>query len=113
MKDHPRACGENRTGTRGRAVKTGSPPRMRGKHRLQRAAPLHAGITPAHAGKTMFYLRPKTEEQDHPRACGENGRFILKMCILTGSPPRMRGKRKIKTEPWVDTGITPAHAGKT
>ena len=50
--DHPRACGENMTGSYRRLRKKGSPPRMRGKP-LEVLVVLHSeGITPAHAGKT-------------------------------------------------------------
>ena len=45
--------------------------------------------------------------------CGENLNIDYIKSIGAGSPPRVRGKRKIKTDPWVDTGITPACAGKT
>ena len=53
--DHPRGCGENFANHNFLPPKTGSPPRMRGKHqhlyRLMRAL----RITPADAGKTVYY----------------------------------------------------------
>ena len=52
--DHPRACGENQRTDALQAVRDGSPPRMRGKLFRNRAAPVHARITPAHAGKTTY-----------------------------------------------------------
>ena len=53
------------------------------------------------------------DEQDHPRACGEY--FLLRepQNIRIGSPPRMRGIRKIDVFHHPCTGITPAHAGNT
>ena len=90
--DHPRACGENRLSTDSRICWTGSPPRMRGKPAGIDTAPSVTGITPAHAGKTITTSGHYGLVRDHPRACGENGRYILKICVMTGSPPRMRGK---------------------
>ena len=60
--DHPRACGENTTRKAVRGKCPGSPPRMRGKLTAFSLAPVRAGITPAHAGKTwscnFFNLQP-------------------------------------------------------
>ena len=50
--DHPRACGENLCGNSGNSTANGSPPRMRGKHKLLHVAAACGRITPAHAGKT-------------------------------------------------------------
>ena len=51
-KDHPRACGENRSHSRGCENIDGSPPRMRGKLFAVSGFFAAPGITPAHAGKT-------------------------------------------------------------
>ena len=112
-RDHPRACGENQVRFPLRLSSSGSPPRMRGKHRECRGKPGGCGITPAHAGKTS----PKTPdgrlERDHPRACGENAALLLCLSLIPGSPPRMRGKPGVNGVRVVSGGITPAHAGKT
>ena len=55
-------------GTNGRQV--GSPPRMRVKHAISRDGSVFAGITPAHAGKTLTSACLRLARQDHPRACG-------------------------------------------
>ena len=52
LRDHPRACGENRRARRFSMVASGSPPRMRGKLDDIIAGPDLGRITPAHAGKT-------------------------------------------------------------
>ena len=94
-RDHPRACGENAAEMLSGSRLAGSPPRMRGKPASRALAGADAGITPAHAGKTMIrhpFLLP------HP---------------LQGSPPRMRGKHAVVGRDDRRGGITPAHAGKT
>ena len=50
----------------------GSPPRVRGKVKVQSTLRL--------------------ERRDHPRVCGEKGRKMKQLFIGLGSPPRMRGK---------------------
>ena len=70
--DHPRGCGENLCCTIPTARSSGSPPRMRGKHRKQIYNQSNNGITPADAGKTAYTQCGGYEIQDHPRGCGEN-----------------------------------------
>ena len=74
-------------------VRTGSPPRMRGKLSEVCMKVVYIRITPADAGKTFV------------------NSFILP--ISYGSPPRMRGKQKFPALPRNVFGITPADAGKT
>ena len=70
--DHPRACGENLLLRFSTPPKTGSPPRMRGKHLRVRRFCRPERITPAHAGKTCAVAFATATNSDHPRACGEN-----------------------------------------
>ena len=54
-----------------------------------------------------------TEEEDHPRRCGEKVPHAVVLCDDVGSPPQMRGKvykRIIKENGAI---ITPADAGKS
>ena len=51
--DHPRVCGENGSSFRIRSIAWGSPPRVRGKHRVAQGQFVQRGITPACAGKTL------------------------------------------------------------
>ena len=90
--DHPRACGENRSGRRKRRSQPGSPPRMRGKLLRIQHIRQRGGITPAHAGKTRVRVRALRAIWDHPRACGENTSGRPPYKNYAGSPPRMRGK---------------------
>ena len=71
------------------------------------------GITPADAGKTTDEDVWEFLRQDHPRGCGENARMKLQSFLKTGSPPRMRGKRKDEITKFFEDRITPADAGKT
>ena len=112
-RDHPRACGENILFPAFRNLFLGSPPRMRGKRVDKGIFEFLLGITPAHAGKTHCIECRKSGFQDHPRACGENTAKSLRSFALTGSPPRMRGKRFITGFSCACARITPAHAGKT
>ena len=90
--DHPRGCGENLKSRVCPKIRTGSPPRMRGKRMLpQTTAPFH-GITPADAGKTKINLGPEGTVKDHPRRCGENQDELLRKAVKNGSPPQVRGK---------------------
>ena len=113
FQDHPRGCGENHGIGGATGVYSGSPPRMRGKlTRDLRAAPA-VRITPADAGKTHLSGLPIRDAQDHPRGCGENLRSRALRRHRTGSPPRMRGKRRQNGKSASSPGITPADAGKT
>ena len=50
-----------------------------------------AGITPAGAGTTDFYLKKEKSMQDHPRWCGDYLAILLESFASTGSPPLVRG----------------------
>ena len=50
-RDHPRVCGEKPADYVGYKLAEGSPPRMRGKVRMERSVKSGSGITPAYAGK--------------------------------------------------------------
>ena len=53
VQDHPRACGENLKSRVCPKIRTGSPPRMRGKLTDDDTMLMCQRITPAHAGKTV------------------------------------------------------------
>ena len=94
-------------------MECGSPPRMRGKPLRTPHLCKSVRITPAHAGKTALYCASSMSASDHPRACGENWKRALTLSATSGSPPRMRGKRKEVSHGRKGIRITPAHAGKT
>ena len=56
IKDHPRACGEKSFAAAYLDMAAGSPPRMRGKGISDNLNGSGAGITPAHAGKSLCFI---------------------------------------------------------
>ena len=86
---------------------------MRGKAFADFLQTISRGITPAYAGKRPYPTSTTGEAWDHPRVCGEKYRERIKTCILTGSPPRMRGKVFSGGRTGNQAGITPAYAGKS
>ena len=112
-KDHPRACGEKFNRIAKPFREQGSPPRMRGKVDAYTVQVVDGGITPAHAGKRPLSLRRSTAWWDHPRACGEKSAGAAERLPRLGSPPRMRGKVHVHPKRPEQSGITPAHAGKS
>ena len=112
-RDHPRACGEKLISAISCLLVVGSPPRMRGKARQNRTVGYRAGITPAHAGKSVRFPSGHCRGRDHPRACGEKELRARRCEKRLGSPPRMRGKEPLPRRHEGRRGITPAHAGKS
>ena len=111
--DHPRVCGKNWSRVCIRYRRRGSPPRVReklvsGNKRLECYR-----ITPACAGKTNRTPSHLRAVEDHPRVCGKNQTFRRFVDLDSGSPPRVREKRKVWGLEMQFFGITPACAGKT
>ena len=111
-RDHPRVCGEKYWRHSCPQMRSGSPPRMRGKVQPDADGCRPPRITPAYAGKRMLYARAVRRDRDHPRVCGEKIVLVIVFCSLMGSPPRMRGKVMRKEILRIIHGITPAYAGK-
>ena len=91
----------------------GSPPHARGKDHLVAHQLVHAGITPAYAGKSgpCAFLCPSPE--DHPRIRGEKCGPANRPEAGAGSPPHTRGKEDFFPAAVIGLGITPAYAGKS
>ena len=86
---------------------------MRGKQADSVRRRRNDGITPARAGKTRRSCSLSSIWTDHPRACGENLFYSLRISQNAGSPPRVRGKQAEDAYRVHVIGITPARAGKT
>ena len=71
------------------------------------------GITPAHAGNTVFASSTLLVGRDHPRTCGEYTPSFYAAKQPMGSPPHMRGIPINLSAQKGKFGITPAHAGNT
>ena len=65
---------------------------MRGKVCLLLKKPPEVGITPACAGKSIYWRDEEIDEEDHPRVCGEKAVELFAQLCTQGSPPRVRGK---------------------
>ena len=92
--DHPRGCGETLVFAPLPLRSVGSPPRMRGKLRMELVNTDGDRITPADAGKTLLSASLYAFSQDHPLGCGENRAACRVWVQYLGSPPRMRGKQQ-------------------
>ena len=110
---HPRAGGENLITTSAGGVSPGSSPRGRGK--LCDLPGVGGGqrLIPARAGKTNSRRFAPPRDRAHPRAGGENGRFVRPGRASPGSSPRGRGKQALGRVQDAQGGLIPARAGKT
>ena len=113
MGDHPRVCGEKVLWYYYIKGMTGSPPRVRGKDATSAANRRGSRITPACAGKRRRLDSSDTVRKDHPRVCGEKWISFRVKSLVTGSPPRVRGKGSRSIHRIPQRGITPACAGKS
>ena len=68
---------------------------------------------PRRCGENFFYRNRKKKVTDHPRRCGENRTTQSGKNYCLGSPPQVRGKRKVSFRKSKALRITPAGAGKT
>ena len=110
--DHPRVGGEKVPLSRALCSTSGSPPRGRGKAAITARQVPAARITPAWAGKRLFFVNVAKYMGDHPRVGGEKSSPFSLFMTLWGSPPRGRGKAKAYLEARFALRITPAWAGK-
>ncbi len=111
-RDHPRVCGEKAQREGSAMWHKGSPPRMRGKVVHFAIDGFGQRITPAYAGKSIWWGLHQQDGGDHPRVCGEKRSPHQGCHSGRGSPPRMRGKENSFPKPPPVYGITPAYAGK-
>ncbi len=138
-RDHPRTRGEKFASPFSCALVSGSPPHTRGKAPVSIRTKLQYRITPAHAGKSIGFsgkccvldgspphtrgkgqgcdgswkMRRINFSWDHPRTRGEKSGLGCHEAGAVGSPPHTRGKDILKVFTMRDSGITPAHAGKS
>ena len=113
IRDHPRVCGEHTSRNSSRRRMTGSSPRMRGTCHRRSVRSLRAGIIPAYAGNTGWYVSRYAARRDHPRVCGEHEPLLLPKLRTLGSSPRMRGTPHPVGSGRPHPGIIPAYAGNT
>ena len=110
---HPRSQEENWICWRSRSTAIGSSPLTRGKLRSSGRATIRAGFIPTHAGKTTKRSCPLSGAPAHPRSRGENHSFREGNTRTQGSSPLTRGKHEYRSHVGGESGLIPAHAGKT
>ena len=110
---HPRSRGENAANSRQSSLVAGSSPLTRGKRRWCPAPAREARLIPAHAGKTLPPTCGTPLCRAHPRSRGENMDGGPQSSPLTGSSPLTRGKPSVRPLVCGNSGLIPAHAGKT
>ncbi len=91
----------------------GSPPRGRGKVSKGIKPSDERGITPAWAGKRQTAAMPRTMTRVHPRMGREKTMYFEDKYFCRGSPPHGRGKAEQQAYEQLQSGITPAWAGKS
>ena len=112
-KDHPRVCGNHKSGLSAVHPRPGSPPRVREPHERSILRKYEQRITPACAGTTPSRRTARKTCWDHPRVCGNHQIWGRQPYLLRGSPPRVR-EPQVRPEVAFDyLGITPACAGTT
>ena len=94
---HPRVCGENAIATFTKDHPHGSSPRVRGKRCTAARTRFDCRLIPACAGKTPLDRTRNPVYRAHPRVCGENCTITVILWVLSGSSPRVRGKRTFGT----------------
>ena len=110
---HPRSRGENAARPALRIWRGGSSPLTRGKPHLVDLDHESQGLIPAHAGKTAPEGRTESLPRAHPRSRGENTGVSSASVAVGGSSPLTRGKLEVSDRAGYETGLIPAHAGKT
>ena len=110
---HPRSRGENHLRAILAAQNQGSSPLTRGKRGEGDDDAHTRRLIPAHAGKTGTRCGPRRRQQAHPRSRGENMRIVIEVDTEQGSSPLTRGKLTHARLTRRESGLIPAHAGKT
>ena len=106
-------CGKDLTLDEVRRADRGSPPHVRERPDSLLNGFMHQGITPACAGKTKIKTSQRHRDWDHPRMCGKDCLISSISSAETGSPPHVRERLSLLTQPFGCCRITPACAGKT
>ena len=112
-RDHPRACGEQRTSYALEGSRYGSSPRVRGAEEHEVSGLELGRIIPARAGSREARPPSRRSGQDHPHACGEQFLRALREYADLGSSPRVRGAAMVGARASQSLGIIPARAGSS
>ena len=72
MSVHPHGCGEDDLAMSDRDSADGSPPRVWGRHCLQKLRSMKIRFTPTGVGKTSSEISEPIRAKVHPHGCGED-----------------------------------------
>ena len=97
-RDHPRLCGEKIKAFVLEVDVMGSPPPMRGKVLAFKSPKMSFRITPAYAGKSVWYSINSDFIRDHPRLCGEKHAQNKHRKFVQGITPAYAGKSRFLYE---------------
>ena len=110
---HPRVCGGNLEVSHLLSKLLGYIPACAGETAFFCLQLLADRVHPRVCGETEACLLAKRLHEVHPRVCGGNGVMILGSRAVTGTSPRVRGKRSVpRSAPYTGRYI-PACAGET
>ena len=112
VSDYPRVGGEELTSHNRLSITVGLPPRGRGRATLGLNQLFPYRITPAWAGKSCLCVRFFGSSWDYPRVGGEEMSEKCMNVLVSGLPPRGRGRDGDAWRLPDGRGITPAWAGK-
>ncbi len=110
---HPRGRGDHASTVGGVLTAAGSSPRTRGTRSVTNWSRFFAGLIPADAGNTDFWMVDSNGTGAHPRGRGEHSRYNRRWPFSPGSSPRTRGTRKCEPSGILIFGLIPADAGNT
>ena len=113
LRKHPRVCGEDDFPLGSWPVRAETPPRMRGRLKINPLTDHENRNTPAYAGKTSYCFFHDCLFQKHPRVCGEDAINTVHAFRRLETPPRMRGRLLFTSIRLRKNRNTPAYAGKT
>ncbi len=91
----------------------GLPPRVRGRLLVSAHQVTLARATPACAGTTPRGRASGSVLAGYPRVCGDDSTSVRRSGPCAGLPPRVRGRRPLRTGLGDDDRATPACAGTT
>ena len=112
-REHPRVRGDDVAPTPDTCVVIGTPPRARGRRGQGAGREVHRGNTPACAGTTSPQPQRLPRTREHPRVRGDDHVRRSLLILLTGTPPRVRGRRMDADALAPRVRNTPACAGTT
>ena len=113
VRDHLRVCGADSPACDTIHDLRGSSPRVRSRPVAAHSRFAHAGITSACAEQTRIRSARCARSWDHLRVYGADSRVLISVIFFSGSPPRVRSRRRNKHGNTRPAGITSACAEQT